>query len=100
MLEELELLEKVAVVIGWHETCSHDILHLRPICDGWFSSCLTALDDLFPPNEDVVLELKGFHRDLLLFLIVVQAEDFVNLQCPLKVLFGIIASGKLGHGEL
>jgi len=28
------------------------------------------------------LELKYFHRDLLLFFIVVQMEDFDDLQCP------------------
>ena len=37
LLEELELLEEIAVVVGWHKTCSHDIFHLspmsRPICD-------------------------------------------------------------------
>ena len=62
--------------------CNNGIDVLITSSDGWFSSCLTALDDLFPPNEDVVLELKGCHFYLLLFLIVVQAEDFVNLQCP------------------
>src|SRR4051812_6608077 len=82
LLEELEFLEEVAVVVVWHESCSHDILHLRPRSDGWFTSCLSALNDLFPPNEDVVLEFKGCHCDLLLFFVVVQAEDFVNLQCP------------------
>ena len=74
--------EEVAVVVGRHETCSDDILHLRPSSDGWFTSCLMALDDLFPPNEDIVLELKGCHRDLLLFFIIVQTEDLVNFQCP------------------
>ena len=82
LLEELEFLEKFVVVVGWHEACSLDILHLRPSSDGWFTSCLSALYDLFPPNEDIVLELKGCHRDLLLFLIIVQTEDLVNFQSP------------------
>ena len=82
LLELLEFLEEVAVVVVWHESCSHDIVHLRPSSDGWFTSCRSALNDLFPPNEDVVLELKGCHRDLLLFLIIVQVEDFIDLQCP------------------
>ena len=34
LLEELEFLEEVAVVVGWYETCSHDILHLCPSSDG------------------------------------------------------------------
>src|SRR4051812_21146642 len=71
LLEELEFLEDIMVVIGWHETCSHGILHLHPSCDGWFTSYLTTFNDLLPPNEDVVLELKGCHGDLLGFLIVV-----------------------------
>ena len=82
LLEELDFLEEVAVLIGWHETCSHDILHLCPSSDGWFTSCPAALYYLFPPNEDIVLELKGCHRDLLLFFIIVQTEDLVNFQCP------------------
>ena len=55
--ELLKFLEEVAVVVVWHESFSHDILHLCPSSDGWITSCLAALDDLFPPNEDIVLEL-------------------------------------------
>ena len=100
LLEELEFLEEVAIVVVWPKSCSHDILHLRPSSDGWFTSCLSALDNLFPTNEDIVLELKGCHGDLLLFLIVVQTEDFIDLQFPSKILFRIIDSSELGHGEL
>ena len=82
LLEELKFLEKVVVVLGRHKACSHDILHLRPSSDWWFTFCRSMLNDLFPPNEDIVLELKGCHRDLLLFFKVVQTEDFVDLQCP------------------
>src|SRR3990170_3276172 len=82
LLEELQFLQEVAVVVGWYKACSHDILHLIPSCDWWFTSCVTALNDLFPPNEDIVLELKGCHGNLLLFLIVVQTKDLVDLQCP------------------
>ena len=38
LLEESEFLKEVAVVVVWHESCSHDILHLRPSSDGWFTS--------------------------------------------------------------
>ena len=82
LLELLEFLEEVTVVVGRYEACSHDILHLCPSSDGWFTSCLSALYDLFPPNEDIVLELKGCHHDLLLFFIIVQTDDLVNFQCP------------------
>ena len=58
LLEELEFLEEVAVVVGGHKTCSHDILHLSPSGDRWLTSCLAALKDLFPPYEHIVLELK------------------------------------------
>ena len=66
LLEELELLEEIAVVVGGHKTCLHDIFHLSPSGDWWFTSCFSALKDLFPPYEDIV----------------VQTKDFVDLQCP------------------
>src|SRR3954468_11689256 len=77
LLELLKFLEEVAVVVVWHELCSHDILHLCPSGDGWFTSCCSALNDLFPPNEDVVLEFKGCHCDLPLFFVVVQAKEMM-----------------------
>ena len=82
LLEQLELLEEIAVVVGGHKTCSHDIFHLSPSGDWWFTSCFSALKDLFPPYEHIVLEFKGCHSDLLLFLIVVQMKDVVDLPCP------------------
>src|SRR6187399_346569 len=79
LLEELQLLEYVTVVVCWHEACSHDFLHLSPSSDGRFAFCFSSLNDLLPPNENIVLELKGCHCDLLLFIEVVKAKDLVNL---------------------
>ena len=61
LLEELQLLEEISSVVSRHEAGSHDFLHFFPSCDWWFASCMLSLDHLFPPNEDVVLELEGGH---------------------------------------
>ena len=100
LLEELQLLEEISSVVSRHEAGSHDFLHGFPSCDWRFASCMSSLDHLFPPNEDVVLELEGGHGDLLFFIVVVKAKDLVHLQCPREIFFGVIASRELWHGEL
>ena len=96
LLELLEFLEEVAVVVGRHEACSHDILHLHLSSDGWLTFGLLALNDLFLPNEDVILELKGCHRDLLLFLIVVQAKDLSTFNAHERYSSGSLLPLNLG----
>src|SRR3954470_6873348 len=64
LFEELQLLEEITSVVCRHESSSHDIFHFRPSCDWWFASCMSSLDHLFPPNEDVVLKLEGGHGNL------------------------------------
>ena len=82
LFEELQLLEEITGVVSRHEASSHDILHFGPSCNGWFASCMSSLDRLFPPYEDIVLKLERGHGNLLLFFEVVEAEYLVDLQCP------------------
>ena len=44
-------LEEIAVVVGWHKACTHDIFHFLPCGDWGFTSCFLAFKDLFPPYE-------------------------------------------------
>ena len=82
LLEELQLLDEILGVVCRHEASSHDVLHLCPSRDGWLVLLATSLDDLIPPNEDIVLELEGCHGDLLFLVIVVKTEYLVDFQCP------------------
>ena len=71
LLEELQLLEEITVVVGQHEASSHEVLHVGPSGYRRFTLFSSSLNHLFPPNENVVLKLKGSHGNLLLFLKVV-----------------------------
>ena len=82
LLEELQLLEEITAIVCRHKTSSHDLLHLIPSRDGWIAFLAVSLDDLLPPNENIVSELKGCHGDLLFLFIIVKTEYLVDLKCP------------------
>lgn len=83
-----------------HESSPHDFLHFMPSSDRWFALFPSSFNNLFPPNEDVVLEFKRDHGDLILLFVVVDMEYLVDFQGPWKIVFSNHASKELGHGEL